>query len=177
MLFLLSFHHSYHLSRLCATDVNRVGRLDLRWAARATIVGCMSYDISITPAGEVRLQIKVANKHTAIFLSPEDARSLGWELAGKAEHVLFGGHAEEVDGLRAKRLPAEGVAAMLRGRKMKAVRYGLKRAYRDGNTRHVSRNALRTLHNYGLANYNGVTPRGAKVVRLLAGEQDAAPEK
>lgn len=149
----------------------------MRWVARATIVGCMSYDVSITPAGEVRLQIKVANRHTDIFLSPEDARSLGWELSGKAEHVLFGGYAEEVDGLRAKRLPAKDVAAMLRGRKMKAVRYGLKRAYRDGNTRHVSRGALRTLHNYGLASYGGVTSKGAEVARVLIGEQAAATEK
>lgn len=137
----------------------------------------MSYDVSITPAGEVRLQIKVANKHTAIFLSPKDARSLGRKLTGDAEHVLFGGYAEEVNGLRAQRLPAKDVAAMLRGRKMKAVRYGLKRAYRDGNVRHVSLGALHTLHSYGLANYSGVTPKGAKVAQVLIGEQAAATEK
>ena len=110
-------------------------------------------------------------------MSPKDARSLGWELAGKAEHVLFGGYAEEVNGLRAKRLHPKDVAAMLRGRKMKAVRYGLKRAYRDGNTRNVSRSALRTLHNYGLASYGGVTSKGAKVARVLIGEQAAATEE
>lgn len=143
----------------------------------ATIVGIMSYDVSITPAGEVRLQIKVANKHTAIFLSPKDARPLVRELSDNAEHVLFGGYAEEMNGLRAKRLPAKDVAAMLRGRKMKAVRYGLKRAYRDGNTRHVSRSALRTLHSYGLASCDGVTTKGAKVARILIDEQAAATEK
>lgn len=128
----------------------------------------MSCDISITPAGEVRLQIVFAGKPVAsIFLSPKKARELSQVLEARAQYVLSGEYQEELDGLKAQCLPDSEIANMLRERKMRAARFELKRIYLRGNVHGTSRIAQRILRNYGLLGDHTLTSRGRKVAALL----------